>query len=424
MIAPAGRLCYNTVVKSSPSARALAHHCLLRWARGGVFAESLIAQESKKYQLGKADRALLQNIVYNTLRQINWLEHICSTLRQGPLEDDVRWLLCAALAELFILEMPAYAVVDEAVKLSPRRVQGLVNAILRSALRQKDEILAEKATLPLWVQFSTPKWLVNRWLDQLGEEETRALLAWNLRPSAIYAHMNPQRPMAEVPVEWKPLENLTNWYQIVGPLPTEALQAGQLYIADPSTRHCVEMLAPQRGERILDACAAPGGKAVAMIYATGGEIELLACDLKEHRLAPLRENIERADCSQVELAAHDWTQPCPEEWVGGFDAVLIDLPCSNSGVLQRRVDARWRICPEEMKRIEELQLKITHEAARAVKSGGRLVYSTCSIEASENDRNVERFLASHPEFSLVRSHLALPHKEQADGAYAALLQKA
>ncbi len=405
------------------SARYIAWSCLIRWSKGGNFAESLIAQETQHAQLSPADRGLVQAIVYTSLRHKSWLEHICRSLRNGTLDADIRWLLVSALAQLFILKMPAYAVVDESVKMAPRPVQGLVNAILRQAGRKQEELLAENETLPLSVQFSTPDWIVRSWVKQFGEEETRALLAWNLQSSPIYARINPLRPMESIPEAWESLDGLDGWYRVKGPLPQESLSKGEVYITDPSTRHCIELLKPQAGERLLDTCAAPGGKSIAMVYATGGDLELLSCDLKEHRLAPLRENILRAGAGKVEVAAHDWTQTPPAAWEGAFDGVLIDLPCSNTGVFQRRVDARWRLTRDEMKRITQLQLAIAHQAAKAVRPGGRLVYSTCSIEAEENQLNVEKFLAEHPDFTLESSYLALPHREQADGAYAALLRR-
>jgi 16S rRNA (cytosine967-C5)-methyltransferase len=199
------------------------------------------------------------------------------------------------------------------------------------------------------------------------------------------------------------------------------LRAGQLYVTDPSTRYCVQLLNPQPGERVLDACAAPGGKSCAMIAATLGKINLLATDAEPHRLPQLRVNLMRAEGEQVEVQLHDWSRPCPEPWQGVFDAVLLDVPCSNSGVLQRRVDARWRLQPAEFDRLSQLQLQILTCAAAAVRPGGRLVYSTCSIDRQENRSVVETFLSLHPDFSLAEDYLALPHREQADGAYAALL---
>ena len=411
-------------MNDSPSVRYLAWKCLLRWSQGGIFAETLIARAAAEHKLAHADRSLLQAIVYDTLRHMSWLDHIRKTLRPGKLEEKMRWLVLMGLCQLFVLRQAEHAAVGETVRLAPQRVRGVVNGMLRNAARRKAEFDAEHETLPLAVRFSTPSWLVKRWLREFGEPDTSAMLEWNSLTPPVYARLNPLNPPAEIPECWEPLPALPLWYRLHGPLPLEALRAGQLYVTDPSTRYCVKLLAPQPGERVLDACAAPGGKSAAMLAATGGDLHLLATDVEEVRLAPLRENLLRAGGRDVQVAQHDWIRPCPAEWCGAFDAVLLDVPCSNSGVLQRRVDARWRLSTEEITRLAALQLQILEQASAAVRPGGRLVYSTCSIDREEDRAVVDAFLATHKDFTFVEEYLALPHLEQADGAYAALLCRA
>ena len=408
-------------MNDSPSVRYLAWKCLLRWSQGGIFAETLIARAAAEHKLAHADRSLLQAIVYDTLRHMSWLDHIRKTLRPGKLEEKMRWLVLMGLCQLFVLRQAEHAAVGETVRLAPQRVRGVVNGMLRNAARRKAEFDAEHETLPLAVRFSTPSWLVKRWLREFGEPDTSAMLEWNSLTPPVYARLNPLNPPAVIPECWEPLPALPLWYRLHGPLPLEALRAGQLYVTDPSTRYCVKLLAPQPGERVLDACAAPGGKSAAMLAATGGDLHLLATDVEEFRLAPLRENLLRAGGRDVQVAQHDWTRPCPAEWCGAFDAVLLDVPCSNSGVLQRRVDARWRLSAGEITRLAALQLQILEQASAAVRPGGRLVYSTCSIDREEDRAVVDAFLATHKDFTFVEEYLALPHREQADGAYAALL---
>ncbi|MBQ8516235.1 MAG: hypothetical protein IJ498_01500 [Akkermansia sp.] len=402
------------------NARSLAWKALLRWNRGGVFAETLLARATAEQKLSLSDRGLMQSIVYATLRNLRLLEHLRYTLRPGALEEKMHWLVLAGLCELFILNHAEHAVVSETVKLAPARARGVVNGMLRNAVRRRGEFEAALPSLPPAVRYSMPDWLAARWLREFGEQEATAMMAWNLQTPPVYARLNPLKPM-DIPAAWIPHPGAPGWYCIHGSLPLEALQAGQVYVADPSTRHCIRLLAPQPGEKILDACAAPGGKSAAILAATGGDVQLLATELEPHRLPQLKENLLRVGGQLPEVAQHDWTRPCPPEWRGSFDAVLLDVPCSNSGVLQRRVDARWRMQEEEIARLSALQLQILERAAEAVRSGGRLVYSTCSIDRREDRAVVESFLATHPEFSLKEDYLALPHREQADGAYAALL---
>ena len=409
---------------SSPGARYLAWQALQRWGRGGVFAETLVASAAAEHHLPHADRALLQALVYGTLRQMARLDWMRLRLRREPLEESVRWLVLLGLCQLFVLGQVEYAAVAETVRLAPSRVRGLVNAMLRNALRRREEFAAAESALPLAQRFSTPRWLVERWLRDFGEEDTLGMLEWNQQTPPVYLRLNPTAPPTVIPEDWDPLSELPGWYRLHGALPRKELRAGQVYITDPSTRYSVELLAPRAGERILDACAAPGGKAAAILTATAGQVELLATDAEPHRLPALRDNLMRvAAGATLRVAQHDWSLPCPPEWQGAFDAVLLDVPCSNSGVLQRRVDVRWRLTPAEFDRLAALQRCILEQGARAVRPGGRLVYSTCSIDRQEDADCVRAFLNTHPEFSLRREILALPHRVQADGAYAALLER-
>ena len=408
----------NTSRENNP--RRLAWQCLQRWGQGGVFAETLIERECGA--LTPRNRALVQASVLGTLRNLRWLEHLCAKLRRGKLEDSARWLVLLGLCQLFVLHKPDHAAVGETVSLAPSRLRGLINGILRNAVRRREEFMEELPGLSPGVRYSTPDWIVKRWLAEFGEEETLQLLAWNVQVPPVYARINPLNP-PQPGENWQPLEHAAGWYRLPAGLPLDELRAGRIYVADPSTRYSVELLAPQPGERVLDACAAPGGKSVAMLGATGGRIDLLATDAEPHRLPQLRDNLLRTGATSIAVQQHDWAKPCPAEWKGAFDAVLLDVPCSNSGVLQRRVDARWRLQPSELERLSELQLRILTCAAVAVRPGGRLVYSTCSIDRAEDRAVVDAFLATHPEFRLQKDYLALPHRELADGAYAALLYR-
>jgi 16S rRNA (cytosine967-C5)-methyltransferase len=184
----------------------------------------------------------------------------------------------------------------------------------------------------------------------------------------------------------------------------------------------VELLAPVRGESVLDACAAPGGKAFLIAAAMGGAQSLTCTDSNEKRLPRLRENLSRLHAGEAKVAVHDWLKPASAEWHRAFDAILLDVPCSNTGVIRRRVDVRWRLQPDEIEKITRTQRRILENALPCLKPGGRLVYSTCSIEAEENSGIIESFLRDHPECALLATRESLPFRDGADGAYAALLR--
>ena len=407
--------------KKKPSSRQTALNCLMRWHEGHSFAETLVDRECSRAQLSPADRHLVQALVFGVLRNRTWLDHVIDSLRQGRLDLEMRLILQIGLCQLFLLGKADHAAVYETVNLAPSRLRGLVNAILRNALRREKAILAEREKLPLPILYSTPAWLVERWTQQTDRETTRDLLRWNNTTPRLYVRANPLIPMNGIPASLAPLDRAPGWFSVEGPLPLEDIQAGSLYVADPSTRYAIDLLAPRPGEEILDACAAPGGKAAAIIAATGGKARLTATDLHEHRLPTLQENLDRQGSASVKTAQADWSQPCPPEWERHFDAVLLDVPCSNTGVIQRRVDVRWRVTPAEIRRLAALQKSILENASRAVKPGGRLVYSTCSIDAEEDGLLVRDFLRNHPEWTLKEEKLILPHQEKSDGAYAALL---
>lgn len=405
------------------SPRDLALQFLRRWEAGGVFAETLIRDASR--ELSPSDRALVQAIVLGTLRHLRRLDHILHTLRGGrPVQADARRLLLCGLCQLVVLQMPAYAVVNEMVNLAPRHLRPLVNGVLRQAARRAEEWEAELPQLPPGVRYSMPEWIVKRWTARWGADECHALLQSMGEPAPVCLRLNALRPLPAIPADWAPVPEAEGWYTLTeGALPAAELQAGQVYVADPSTRYCLELLSPQAGERILDTCAAPGGKSAGILSATLGGCHLLATDAEQHRLPMLRDNLARTGATDVRVEHHDWTRPCPRHWQAAFDAVLVDAPCSNSGVFRRRVDARWRLTPTELKSLTATQLTILKHAAQAVRPGGRLVYSTCSIEDDENRRVVEKLLQLCPDYTLERDILALPHRVHSDGAYAALLHR-
>jgi 16S rRNA (cytosine967-C5)-methyltransferase len=213
--------------------------------------------------------------------------------------------------------------------------------------------------------------------------------------------------------------NAPGFFLLEGPLPIALLAAGAIYIQDPATRHAVELLAPQPGERILDACAAPGGKAFLIAAALGSAASLVCTDSNAKRLPRLRQNLTRLHAAEATVDIHDWTQPAPPAWHGAFDGILLDVPCSNTGVMRRRVDVRWRLQAPDIDALVHTQRLILENALPCLKPGGRLVYSTCSLEHAENLGQIEAFLAAHPGLTLHSTRDALPFRDHTDGAFAA-----
>ncbi|MBC8125533.1 MAG: methyltransferase domain-containing protein [Gloeobacteraceae cyanobacterium ES-bin-144] len=401
--------------------RQAAVSALRAWAKGHDYAETLIDRHAHRRLLSSPDRGLLQAILFGVLRNRRLLDHWITKLRDGKVDPETRDVLRVGLCQLLILGIPDHAAVNETVESGKASVRGLINAVLRRSVIARKRLLEDVADLPLPVAHSHPDWLYNRWKIAFGKSQTLALMEWNNLPSVNFFRTNPLAPTAaELP--GKPVDGAPGFYQLDGQLPGALLASGSIYIQDPATRHCVDLLDPQPGDRILDACAAPGGKAFLIAAALGSAENLVCTDSNEKRLPRLQENLERLHAGQAAISVHDWTKPAPNEWHGCFDGILLDVPCSNSGVIRRRVDVRWRLQAPDIEKIAITQRKILENALPCLKPGGRIVYSTCSIEHEENLGQIESFLADHPELRLVSTRDALPFRDHTDGAFAARIE--
>jgi len=401
--------------------RQAAVSALRAWSKGHDYADTLIDRHAQRRHLSAADRSLLQAILFGVLRHRRLLDHWISKLREGKLDPETRDVLRVGLCQILILGLPDHAAVHETVEAGKANVRGLVNAVLRRATTSKKRLLDGLDELPAAVVHSHPDWLFNRWRQAFGKARAIELMEWNNQPAETYFRLNPLVAGTDHP-PGTAVADAAGFYKLEGRIPTELLASGAIYIQDPATRHAVDLLDPRPGERMLDACAAPGGKAFLISAALGGAEHLLCTDSNEKRLPRLRQNLERLHAGSGSIATHDWTQPAPEDWHGRFDGILLDVPCSNTGVIRRRIDVRWRLQAPDIPRIALTQLAILENALPCLKPGGRIVYSTCSIEHEENLGVVEAFLARHPEMQATATRDALPFRDGTDGAFAARLE--
>jgi len=397
------------MAKAGKNVRRAAVSALRAWAKGHVYADSLIERHAERNHLSSQDRALFKAILTGVLRNRSLLDHWIGLFRKGKLDPETRDVLRVGFFQLLILRIPDHAAIYETVECARKPVQGLINAVLRKAAHCRMRLLRELPEVELAIQYSHPHWLWKRWKKLFGKENTVALMDWNNQPAETFYRPN----LLNLPPEGA--AEPTN--------AAEAIATGQYYITDPSTSHAPELLAPQAGETVLDACAAPGGKAVHMAGLMKNEGRLVCMDSNEKRLPRLTENLERCGVTIAEVSQHDWREVAPSDWHDSFDAILLDVPCSNTGVLRRRVDARWRLQKIDIENLGVIQKEILREAARCVKPGGRIVYSTCSIDPEENIDLVTRFVEENPEFRLGESKQILPFQDGTDGAFAALLYR-
>jgi 16S rRNA (cytosine967-C5)-methyltransferase len=426
---------------SDEKPREIAVRILMRRETANEFVEDLLEQALERSSLAGPDRGLLQELVCGAVRWQATLDWVIEQKTGGRKQKLVlQVLLRLGLYQLFWLDrIPDHAAVNETVDLAKRHgcgpQAGFVNALLRNCLRERDalqrELEALKATQPA-LGWSHPAWLCERWQKQWGDESLQKLLQWNNTPPTNWARVNLLRTRLEGLREMWAAEGVEekmrafDWtgdaliYALsasrpIGDLPS--FQRGCFYVQDPSTLLAPSVLHPQPGETILDFCAAPGGKTALIAQMMKNQGRIVAHDTDPHRLQLVTENCARLGVTCVETATGGTLDAPGNPRL--YDRVLVDAPCSNTGVLRRRLDLRWRIRLEEVGRLRGMQLAILQQAAGRVKPGGVLIYSTCSLEPEENEDLIKTFLASHPGFRLQLERNLRPFTDSVDGAYVA-----
>jgi 16S rRNA (cytosine967-C5)-methyltransferase len=309
------------------------------------------------------------------------------------------------------------------VELAPRHHRGFINGILRTAARRQKALWSKANSQRLSIRTSHPEFLITRWEENLGAQATADLCAWNNRPPHVYARINglkiQNEEFARRYPEAQRLPNVPTFVEF-STFPSEPLDQGHCYIQDPSTAIASELVDPQPGEVILDACAAPGGKTGYLAERMQNRGLILACDRQFGRVRVLEENMARLGVEIARVVCHDWRRgniPVEIASVGMFDRILVDAPCTNTGVMRRRVDLRWRLQPEEFSRMQKQQLAIMRAIIPLLKADGVLVYSTCSLEPEEN----EQVLVELPGMRLIEKRVSQPFRDNFDGAFAAKL---
>lgn len=444
--------------------REIAARVLGRRPDSDEYTETLLERSLTPTRLSPADRGLTHELVFGVVRWQATLDWLIERKTQGRKQKaGLQDLLRLGLYQIFWLDrIPDHAAVHETVEQAKRggygAQAGFINAVLRGYLREVEEtrrLLTElKSTEPA-LGYSHPEWLGERWQKQFGTEKTRQLLESNNTPPKIYARINSlnfgkpaaapdeRRVRRGVPEKILEIGDFLAFWRDEGveydfftrdwtgdglvfelkshpPLASlESFQKGWFYIQDPSTLLAVRELEPKPGEAILDLCAAPGGKATFLAQLMNNTGRIVAHDNVPDRLKLVEENCKRLGVTCAELASPATFNLKPET----FNRILIDAPCSNTGVLRRRVDLRWRIQPTELDRLRATQQELLGKAARQLKPGGTLVYSTCSLEPEENTEQVKQFLVTQPSFKLERERQLLPFTDGVDGAYVARLKK-
>ena len=438
----------------APNARDTALRVLVSCRTAGAWADAALRAQLRRDGLSGPEAALCSRIVYgvmqNRLLLDFYLGAYCSQKvdhLQPPLLEILR---IGAYQILFLDKIPHSAAVNQAVEQAKdngrAKAAGLVNAVLRQLSRNKvhlPRIPDQDALHSLSIRYSHPKWLVKRLQAILGPE-TEACLAADNAPAPLTIQVNPLKAAAEeltaelvasgVIVRPHPWVSGCLELDHAGDLTALApFRAGKFLVQDPAARLVSQIAGVRPGMRVLDVCAAPGGKSFAAAFQMKDRGGIVACDLHENKLKRIREGAERLGLGCIHTEAADGRVFRPE-WEGAFDAVLVDAPCSGLGIIRKKPDIRYKK-PDDLFALPVIQRAILDNAARYVKPGGTLVYSTCTILPEENQEVTDGFLAEHPDF--VRTPFALPdpvgetegqvtlwpHRHHTDGFYICRMER-
>ena len=442
--------------KSSTSpARRAAFDILRRVETERAYASVLIASLPDA-DLSREDRALAQEITLGVLRWQLSLDYFIERYAGRPVQGLDLPVVIALRMGLYQLRhlarVPDSAAVNESVKLvkesGARSASGLVNAVLRKATRNPGEEAGQSIEDPVKrasVETSHPAWMVRRWAAWLGEADARALaLANNGVPPTAF-RVNTLRTTVDAALADLEARGAiaTPSRFVPGAFVVErgadalvrAAERGSIYVQDEASQLVSLLLDAQPGERVLDLCAAPGSKSSHIAALTANEARIVACDVRSHRLASLIATCKRLGVDSIDAVAINAAGELPfAKDAPRFDRVLIDAPCTGTGTLRRHPEIKWRLAPDDIPRLAEVQVSLLARAAPFIRSGGRLVYSTCSVEPEENEQVIAHFLKSAP-FRVIQPAApfemitpdnfvrTFPHCHGADGFFAAVLEK-
>ncbi|MBP1623311.1 MAG: rRNA methyltransferase [Acidobacteria bacterium] len=384
---------------------------------GGIESGRLHSDDAlnspKMLQLDVRDRHLTTEVVYGTLRWQALLDYVLSAASARPwpkVQSGAKILLRMSLYQMWKMDrVPEYALVNDAVELAKRElgrgVEGYVNGVLRHLARAhswEDEDFLRQA--PRWVQASLPEWLFKRWSARYGESAAMDFALSLNRPPRAAVRGVPEAgsdvafPFPTVKSDLVPGAFIRVEAADDG-LPEGVVPPGCRF-QDEASQLIPHLLQPQRGWRVWDACAAPGGKSAILGGICGEAGRVVASDLRSERIARLAQFLEASGVHNADVLVADARRPSPFRRV--FDGVLADVPCSGLGTLRRNPEIKWHFREKEFTSRQEMQQKILSNVSESVRAGGRLLYSTCSTEPEENEQIVGDFLETHPEFSLQR----------------------
>lgn len=418
---------------------------LLLITRDGEYSHIALKNVLDKYQyLEKKERAFISRVVNGTLERMIEIDYIInqfSKVKVCKMKPVIRMILRSSVYQLKYMDsVPDAAVCNEAVKLTARKgfktLKGFVNGVLRNISRNPEAVrFPERSDTCAFisVKYSLPEWIVNQWLSVYDEDTVIRMGEEFLKEKPVSIRCNTEKLM---PGELKEIlfnegvavtedTELSYAFSIAGYdylAGLESFRKGYFYVQDVSSMLAVEWTGVERGDYVIDVCAAPGGKALHVAELLKGTGHVEARDLTDYKTALIEENIEKSGLTNIE--AVKWDARMPDDSVSGrADIVIADLPCSGLGVLGKKPDLKYRMTEAKETELSKLQKQILSVVSRYVKPGGKLLYSTCTIHRGENEENALWFAKEYPEFTLIREKQLLPGKDRTDGFYIAVFRK-
>ncbi len=418
--------------------RTVAVKALVKIEKDNAYSNITLNSIFKTVELKPVDKAFASALVYGVLDRRITLDWVLSQFMKTPIKKTAPFTLnvlrVALYQIMFMDKIPSSAAVNEAVKAvkasKEARNSGFVNAVLRTVLREDIALPATDSVKDLSIRYSCPSWIIESFLKDYGKENTLALLEESLKTPPVTLRVNTTKTTAET-LEKELLESgfetesthllnslvLKNGADITS---LESFKKGEFYVQDAASQTAVKTLSPKPFERVLDICAAPGGKSFTMACLMENKGEIVACDLYEQRVGLIKEGAKRLSLDIIKPETQDATVYNAD--LGLFDCILCDVPCSGLGVLRRKPDIKYK--PEEdFSQLEETQYRIFKNALRYLKKGGRILYSTCTLRRAENENLAKRIQEEYNDVVKVNEHTFMPHIDNTDGFYLALFVK-
>lgn len=383
------------------------------------------------------DRALLLEIVTGTLRMRGAVDYQIAVRVSRPIAKldaaVLRILRASAFQLLYLSRLPAPSIINDAVELTRRAgktsAAGLVNAVLRKLARERRQLTWPDDPA---VIHSHPRWLMDRWMARHGRDAAEQWMQFNNRAPSLCLAVNRTlitrealaQELAAAGVTTEPTPRAPHGLRVIDghPLQLDAFKDGRFIVQDEASQLIAELVDVQPGARILDLCASPGGKTLALSAATGPAGSVVACDVRPHRVRLLSRTIARCRLTNVRVAQIPSDGPPPFR-EAAFDAILIDAPCSGLGTVRRDPDIKWRRSEDDLARFAASQRDLLMGAADLARPGGTVVYSTCSSEPEENEQVVAAFLTERRDYRQESSHETLPFRDGLEAFYGAVLTR-